>query len=80
MGLRSPSLSQAQAGEGCWELQPWKRPSEKEGERRGLKVEVVELEDSRKVESKRWIWSCCKGIGSYRVWAVVPRVEGRRKV
>ena len=43
MGLRSPSLSQAQAGEGCWELQPWKRPAEKEGERRGLKVEVVEL-------------------------------------
>ena len=27
-----------------------------------------------------WIWSSCKGIGSIRGWAVVRRVEGRRKV
>ena len=41
----------------------------------GCKVEVVELEDS-----EGWIWSCCEGTGSDRVWAVVRRVQGRGKV
>ena len=36
MGLTSQSLSQTQAGEEGWELQ--------EGERRGRKVETVELD------------------------------------
>ena len=27
----------------------------------------------------KWIWSSCKGIRSARRWAVVGRVEGRRK-
>ena len=45
MGLRSQSLSQTQAGERCWELPPWQRHAlEKEGGRRGRKVEVVELD------------------------------------
>ena len=41
MGLRSQSLPQAQAEDGGWELWP---ALEKEGGRRGLKVEVVELD------------------------------------
>ena len=45
MGLRSQGLSQAQAGEGCWELQWWWRPAlEKEDGSRGHKVEVVEMD------------------------------------
>ena len=45
MGLTSQSLSQAQAGEGDWELLRWQRSAlEKEGGRRGPKVEVVELD------------------------------------
>ena len=44
MGLRSQSLSQAQAGEGDWELLWWRPALEKAGGRRGRKVEVVELD------------------------------------
>ena len=46
VGLRSQSSSQALAGEAWWELRS--RPVlEKEGERRGRKVEVVELDLER---------------------------------
>ena len=33
-----------------------------------------------KVKVVDWIWSSCKGTVSHRVWAVVRRVKGRRKV
>ena len=43
MGLRSQSLSQAQAGEGGWE--GWWRPAlEKEGGRRGSKVDAMKMD------------------------------------
>ena len=53
MGLRSQSLFQTQAREGVWEL--WWRPAlEKEGGRRGRKVEVVELD----LELLQGDWEC----------------------
>ena len=54
MGLRSQSLSQAQAGEGDWELLWWRPALEKEGGRRGRKVEVVELD----LELLQGDWEC----------------------
>ena len=44
MGLRPQSLSQAQPGEGGWELWQWWKPALEESRRRGCKVEVVELD------------------------------------
>ena len=56
MGLKSHSLSQAQSGEGCWELWP-RLALEKEGGRRGRKVEVVELDlEQLKGDWDRWGW------------------------
>ena len=61
MGLRSQGLSQAQAGEGCWAPR-WPRPTlEREGVRRGHKVEVVELD----LERLRGDWEL-SGVGCGR--------------
>ena len=57
----------AQAVEGVWEQWWWWPALEKEGGRRGRKVEVVELDLEHS-----------NGIGSYRGWAVVRGLKGRR--
>ena len=66
MGLRSQSLSQAQAGEG---VGSW-GGLEKEGGRRGHKVEVVELD-------LEWLQGNWERLGGG--CAVVGRIEGRRR-
>ena len=65
-GAEVSDLASSTGREEGWQLQWWQ--PEKEGGRRGHKVEVEEL-----------IWSGCNRIGSHRGWAVVGRVEGRRR-
>ena len=66
MGLRSLSLSQAQAGEGVGSCSG------------GLCLRRREGGGGVRWRLWNWIWSCCKGIGDKGV-GCVRRVKGRRR-